>query len=223
MRHIWIFDSESKIYCNLASSFWRNHEASLPPAGQDLLLQSTFQIIWAFLITAKECNTTWSNPTCGLLRFPKLSWITEAWTSQQFSFPQAFHVYSSFLMTTDDKSRATFLSLWYRVQVQLGLLSLEQLCAKNLTVSAPTVLQDCTPLPLLSWPHRTHTLAESPCPRHGGPQGGCTPQSHLGNPRSINRRPLWLCFEKSGHQPFLTIWLPSSGSETLPPKSELVQ
>lgn len=118
------------------ASFWRNHEASLPPAGHDLLLQSSFQIIWAFFIT-KEYNTTWSNPTCGLLKLPKLSWITEAWTSQQFSFPQAFHVYSSFLMTTDDKSRAIFLSLWYRVQIQFRLLSLEQLCAKNLVVSAP--------------------------------------------------------------------------------------
>ena len=118
-------------------------------------------------------------------------------------------------MTTDDKSRAIFLSLWYRVQAQFGLLSLEQLCAKNLTVSAPN-----RPAGLhfsasyfLTTPH-THTGGVTMSPSWRTP-GGLHPQSHLGNPRSINRRPLWLCFEKSGRQPFLTTWLPSSGSESL--------
>lgn len=46
------------------------------------------------------------------------------------------------------------------------------------------------------------------------PVGPHTP-SHLANPRSVNRRPFWLCFEKSGHQPFLTAWLSSPGSQSL--------
>lgn len=78
----------------------------------------------------------------------------------------------------------------------------------------PTLLQDCTPLPLLSWPHRTHTGELTMSPSWRTPVGP-HPPSHLGNPRSVNMRPFWLCFEKSGHQPFLTAWLSSPGSQSL--------